>query len=810
MLFRFVPCVGVALFFLFGGATCGQQEVSTQVNTHTNHLINETSPYLLQHAHNPVDWYAWGPEAFEAARRLQKPIFLSIGYSTCYWCHVMERESFEDEETARQMNENFICIKVDREERPDVDDLYMAAVQLMSGRGGWPMSVFLTPPAPEGEMWVGLQPFYAGTYFPPQVMGNRPSFRHVLTTMATAWEEQRVEVLEQARRVADAVKQELQSQSAPTALDEDLVPRAVTFLMQQFDEREGGFSSAPKFPQPAFVDLLLGIRETTTDQAGVDSDRLDHVVQMTLHRMAMGGMYDQVGGGFHRYSTDRQWLVPHFEKMLYDNGQLASLYARASVLYDDAYMAEVAGEICDYVLQEMTDEGGGFYSAQDAEVDHREGLNYLWLPGEIEAALDEMELGELSDWAIEVYGVSESGNFKDPHHPDEPARNVLHLIALPEELAVTYGLGLAEVDQRLRSINSALYTVRSLRDQPLTDDKVITAWNGLMIAGMADAGRILDRPELTEAGTRAWRFIDGNLRDADGRRLRTWRDGEAGTIHAVCEDYAFLALGLIALHEATGDRVYVNDAIRLVDEAGDLFLDEQNGGYFDTSDDRDDLFVRSRSAFDGAVPCANSVMLNVLTELAGRTGDERFLDEAMALLASISAGLVKRPLGTAYAVRGLNRLIGVAPDRVAAIGGEVQPESDDLDSKVVGISVEPDRVRLDSVGDTAEVTVVLTIDDGFHLNAHEPGDADLVGLNVLVESGSRECLGADVDYPRGEVFDLGDQPILVYEGEVRLVLRLTRLGEWVEKSPVVSLTYQVCTETECLAPVRRDLPLVIE
>ncbi|HVZ94640.1 MAG TPA: DUF255 domain-containing protein, partial [Phycisphaerales bacterium] len=395
-----------------------------------NLLSRETSPYLLQHAHNPVPWMPWGPAAFDEARRRDVPIFLSIGYSTCYWCHVMERESFEDEAIGRALGEHFVCIKVDREERPDVDDIYMTAVQLMTRRGGWPMSVWLTPPGAKDTNDTGLEPFYAGTYFPAEPRHGMPSLPQLVEGISEAWKSNRAQVLEQASSIADAIREQLAHRADPAPIGEKQIAQAVSQLLRLYEPNHGGFGRAPKFPQPVFLEFLLDARRAITDPAALAS--IDRAVRHTLDAMALGGLLDQLGGGFHRYSTDEKWLVPHFEKMLYDNAQLASIYARAYAIGKDEFDARILRRTLDYVLREMTDpETGAFFSAQDAEVDGREGLNYLWTREELAAALG----GEEAAFASWVYGLDGGPNFRDPHHHDEPARNVLFLRARPEVLS---------------------------------------------------------------------------------------------------------------------------------------------------------------------------------------------------------------------------------------------------------------------------------------------------------------------------------------------------------------------------------------
>jgi uncharacterized protein YyaL (SSP411 family) len=748
---------------------------------HTNRLINETSPYLIQHAHNPVDWYPWGPEAFAAARAADKPIFLSIGYSTCYWCHVMERESFENADIAAVMNEHFISIKVDREERPDVDDIYMAATQIFSqGSGGWPMSVFLEPQK--------LKPFVAGTYFPPADSPQRIGFPSLLRRMAEAWATQREAVVQQADQVAELVARQLAAAARPQPVGRPQVDQAVTMLLAMYDEQDAGFGRGiNKFPMPGFLDLLMG--------AAWQRDDVRAAVRHTLDRMALGGMYDQVGGGFHRYSTDTKWLVPHFEKMLYDNGQLASTYATAYELTGDAFYAEIVRETLDYVLREMTDDSGAFFSAQDAEVNAREGGNYLWVPPEVRAALTDAGLADDVDFALEVYGLDQGPNFQDPHHRQDPPKNVVSLQDRPERLAAQRGLAPEALNERLNRINGALLAVRDGRDQPGTDDKVLAGWNGLMIAAFADGGRVLDEPRYLDAGRRAAEFVLTTMRTDDGGLLRTFRSGQA-RVAAFLEDYALVIRGLVALHRATGEMRWLDAGRELADEARQRFWDDGAGAYYDTLAGQDDLFVRTKGTYDGAVPCGNSVMLNNLLDLHELTGDGLMLDQAAATLEGVSSAVAASPVSTAVSTLALARIAASHP---LVLEGAATPAPA---PKPVKVEVSPRTARL-ALGETAPLEVTLRIDEGFHINAHDPGQADLIGVSVRIVGA--EGVTIRPDYPAGELYQ-GE--IRVHRGTVTVPVHVQRTGA-VTGELTLAVAYQVCTDRVCLAPTTETLSVEI-
>ncbi len=755
-----------------------------------NRLASQTSPYLLQHRHNPVDWFPWGEEAFAEARRRDVPIFLSIGYSTCYWCHVMERESFENAAIAAKMNAAFVCVKVDREERPDVDDVYMAAVQAFSGRGGWPMSVFLEPRS--------LKPFWAGTYFPaePKFQGM-PTFPHVLDSIAAAWRDGRSEVLAQAEHLADAVRERVADAAAPVRIGEAQITQAVSQLLRLHDPIHGGFGPAPKFPQPAFLDLLLAVREAAADE---DTRRaIDGAVGATLTRMALGGIFDQVGGGFHRYSVDAQWLVPHFEKMLYDNGQLAETYARAAGAFDSSLFSRTSRRVCEYVLREMTSPEGAFYSAQDAEVNHREGQNYLWTRSQLVEALGEDD----GAWAATVYGVAGGPNFRDPHHPTDPAANVLCLSG-EEDVA------------RLDRVNARLHEARSRRDQPGRDDKIIAGWNGLMIAGLAATGRALGEARFIDAAALGAEFVLTRMREAGGGLLRTFAKGR-GAVPAFLEDYALVAHGLLALHEANPrdgrSEEWVRAARDLIARAEALFGDG-SGGFFDTRSDQPDLFVRTRSVHDGAMPSGASVMINTYVSLGQITGDGTYFAKAARALVSMSGAIAAHPLGSANALRGLLRLMMADRGLVAAAFGDAEepPRSGGVpETEVVEIMSAVDTVEVPADGPTG-IVLKIRIAPGYHLTAAVPGEGvgegvvGVVPFKVHIVSGGGVRVYAD--YPAGVPYGEGGV-MRVYAGEFDLPIVLERDGEWTG-TPLIGITYQPCTDNACLAARTVELDVALE
>ena len=584
-----------------------------------NRLINETSPYLLQHANNPVNWYPWGPEALELSKSENKPILLSIGYSACHWCHVMERESFEDEAIAALMNEHFVSIKVDREERPDLDAVYMEAVQMLTGSGGWPMTVFLTPQG---------QPFYGGTYFPPVDRQNMPGFPRLLLSVSEAYRTNPGEIQRVTQQLGERMGRTSQLPTDGGVITEDVLHQAYSALATAFDYQNGGIGAAPKFPQPMTLEFLLrhyhrGFRDT--------SARSLDKVNLTLEKMAYGGIYDQIGGGFHRYSTDGFWLVPHFEKMLYDNALLAKLYLHAYLATRRPLYRRITEETLGYVLREITGPHGGFYSSQDADSEGEEGKFFVWTPEEIRGVLGE-DRGNLVGG---FFGLTEAGNFE--------GQTILNVPQPPEDFSQEYDIPLEDLMEMVQAGKEALLQAREERVHPLRDDKVLSSWNGLMLRALAEAGAALGRGDYLEAARKNAEFLLTNL-VSGGRLLRTYRDGKAKLL-GYLEDYAFVADGLLALYEATFEQRWLAQGTELVDSMIELFWDEDLGGFYDTGTDHEDLVVRPRDTFDNAQPCGGSVASDVLFKLAVLTGNQDYAVKGAMPLGALHQLMTRSPMG---------------------------------------------------------------------------------------------------------------------------------------------------------------------
>jgi uncharacterized protein YyaL (SSP411 family) len=604
-----------------------------------NRLQHETSPYLLQHAANPVDWYPWGAEAFEQAQREDKPILLSVGYSACHWCHVMAHESFEHEATARLMNQLYVNIKVDREERPDVDDIYMQAVQAMTGHGGWPMTVFLLPDG---------RPFYGGTYFPPTPRPGMPAFREVLAAVAEAYQQRRADVEQAADSLTGSLQRDLLNLGSGSVghLDAGLLDTAYAQMARRFDPDYGGFGGAPKFPQPMNLDFLL----RTHARSGTESAR--DMALFTLAQMARGGMYDQVGGGFHRYSVDARWLVPHFEKMLYDNAQLSRVYLHAWQLTGEPFYRHIAEEIYDYILREMADAEGGFYSATDADSEGEEGRFFVWDQAELEALL-----GADAEIALEYWGVTAGGNFE--------GHNILYVPLADSAVAARLGLTADALRAKLAAIKDTLYAARAQRVAPGLDDKIVTAWNGLMLASLAEAARVLGREDYRAAAVRAGEFVLRALVAPDGGLFRTWKRGQA-KIAAYLEDYAAVVDALLELYQTTFEPRWFEAARRLADYALDHFA-AADGGFYDTADHHETLIVRPRNPQDNATPSGGALLTRQLVRLAAYTGDARYDTAAQTALAGLTEAFRQFPQAFAEWLNALDMFtVGLA--EVAVVG----------------------------------------------------------------------------------------------------------------------------------------------
>ncbi|PYE55005.1 thioredoxin domain-containing protein [Deinococcus yavapaiensis] len=583
-----------------------------------NRLALETSPYLRQHRDNPVDWFPWSDEAFEKARVEDKPILLSVGYSTCHWCHVMAHESFEDAATATFMNEHFVNVKVDREERPDVDAVYMAAVQAATGQGGWPMTVFLFP---DGK------PFYAGTYFPPADRYGMPSFRRVLVSVANAWQERRDDLAQNADSLTGFLRDQMAQERPERDLPRDFEARGFASLRRVFDATHGGFGGAPKFPAPTTLAYLL-------TQPG-ERD----MAMTTLEKMATGGLYDQLGGGFHRYSVDERWLVPHFEKMLYDNAQLTRVYLQATQLSDNVWFPRTVRETLAYLEREMLSGEGGFFSAQDADQEGIEGKFFVWTPQE----LDEV-LGEDADLARRYYGVTEGGNFTDPHHPEFGRRNVLSVVLKPADLAREVGEDEGAVIERLREAKLRLMEARETRVHPGTDDKILTSWNGLALAAFADAARIFGEEHYLAVAVRNAEFVYEHLRAPDGTLYHTYKDG-AAKVTGLLEDHALYGLGLVSLYGASGDLRWLTWARELWSVVRRDFWDEASGAFWSTASGAEALITRTQSAFDSAILSDNAAAAQLGLWMSRYFGDEEGERIARRVVASFSNEMLSAPSG---------------------------------------------------------------------------------------------------------------------------------------------------------------------
>jgi len=750
-------------------------------NSHTNRLVHESSPYLLQHAHNPVDWYAWGPDAFEAARKQNKPIFLSVGYSTCYWCHVMERQCFENQAIAAEMNRLYVNIKVDREERPDVDQLYMMAVQLITRHGGWPMSVWLTPE---------LRPFYGGTYFPPD------RFVGYLRALEETYRTRADEVVKTSGQIVGILERLAQppAPEKPLKVDLPIVDQTVERSISDYEPRFGGFGGAPKFPRQTLLELLLAFldspaRPETSDLKSQIRSQLRH----TLDAMADGGIRDHLGGGFHRYSTDAKWLVPHFEIMLYDNAMLGLIYAESHRQAGEARDAQVARGIFDFVLREMTSPQGAFYTAFDAEVDAQEGLSYLWTSTEIESLLgaDDAKL------FAGVYGVDRGPNFADPHHGSgQPDKNILYLPKPMREVAGEMKVTVDQLDRRLVPMRQKLYEARRLRKQPLLDTKILTSWNALMIRALAHGGRVLGEPRYLEAATRCAEFLLQHHRRSDGSLYRTSRDGKP-KYNGFLDDYAFFAQAMLALYDATGESKWKQYAAGLAVTMLQKFVDDQLGGFFFTEKDAPDLIVRQKTAQDSPLPSGNAVAAMVLLGLDQPKG-------TLSTLAAFAQQMAEHGESMSSMVEAtLLYLLRAEPFTVSAVQESGQTDRPATPEQIAAgvVSIQAEAIS------AGELHLHLTILDGFHINAHDPGgdDVPLIPTTLSVDE-----TGATFEYPPAEAQRLGfaERLIRVYSSKVTIVARFSpppKPGSTLR----FSLMYQACDQSACFPPVARRFEIEV-
>ncbi len=793
-----------------GQPTHQHKAVAEMKNKHTNRLARETSPYLLLHAHNPVDWYPWGPEAFEKARREGKPIFLSIGYSSCYWCHVMARLVFENEEIARYMNEHFVNIKVDREERPDVDDIYMTALQVyfqMIGSpqgGGWPLSMFLTP---------GGKPFAGGTYFPPKDDHGRPGFATVTKNVSRSWKERQKDIEEFADALTKHLRGAMQPKpvATPVKIDRALVALATTALKESHDPQYGGIDfnpgnpNSPKFPVPAKLALLqYEIRRHDDRQAA-------EVLYHTLDHLAAGGIYDHVGDGFHRYSTDRYWHVPHFEKMLYDQAQLADVYVEAFRRTGKPLYRDVVEGIFTFVLREMTDPRGGFYSALDAETDGVEGEYYVWSKQQIDELLD----AEDAKLFKKVYGMEEPQVFEHGY--------VLHLPKPLDLVAEEMKVSPAELKGRLDGLRKKILDARSKRQPLLRDDKILTSWNGLMIRAFANAGAVLSRDDYVQTAEKAARFILEEMRDDEGRLHRTYRAKQA-KLNAYLDDYAFLIEGLLSVHQATQDDYWLDTARQLTDEEIRLFWDKKGKAFFFTSHHHEELIARTKNAYDAVLPAGNSVSVRNLIRLASLAGEEKYRRYAREILEvftpsleQVPRGMTNMALATAEFLDGSD--LAAAPTETS--GSETSPTGENGLVFVAAAQQNKEKKKDEKLtaraflsvdklpaGRTCKIVLLVDVNAGWHINAN-PAKPDFLKPTTFSLKSKHGTKMTVPRYPAGKKLSIKgfDEPLLVYDKRVAIFGTLNIPQNAAGKSEEIQLHlhYQACNDSQCLRPTTLTL-----
>jgi len=720
---------------------------------YTNRLILENSPYLIQHAHNPVNWYAWGEEAFAKARKEDKPIFLSIGYSTCHWCHVMEVESFDNELMAKYLNDHFISIKVDREQRPDIDSYFMTGVMITTGHGGWPMSNFLMP---DGK------PFYGGTYFPPE------QFRQLLERIGYLWETQREELATSAEKVAAAIAKASASKASAQNVDQKVIDAAVKGILQGYDDFQGGFSPAPKFPNEPSLFLLLRQMERSNDIP------LNIAVYHTLNAMAQGGIYDQIGGGFHRYATDSAWLIPHFEKMLYNQAHLARIYLQAYKISGDPLYARVVRQTLDYVLREMKAPEGGFYSATDADSEGEEGLFFVWKKAEITSTLPP----DLATLTLDLFGVSKGGNFE--------GRNILNLPLALDDYAKARKQELPKLLTQVDAIRDQLWQEREKKLHPLRDDKILTAWNGMIIGALAEAAQVLNSPVYLDSAKRAAEFLWKNNRQDSGQLYRAFLNGTA-SVAAAQEDYAYLAEGLLRLFDVTGDAAWLQKARQTTDIMLEEFWDAEQGGFFMAGQSTVvPKMPRLKEVHDGAIPSGNSVALRTLVELTQRTGESAYEDKAVATIAAFSEQIAANPSAYAYLLLGVDQLLGGETGTAqygarGAVSVQGQLETDE--------------------GGGYWLKVNLSIKPGWHINAHKPLQKDLIATTVSVDENAKGWALEPVIYPEplNKTLAFQQSILALYEGKIMFKSKV-KAEKSAAKILPVKVNLQACNDKHCLAP----------
>ncbi|MHC4976482.1 MAG: DUF255 domain-containing protein [Planctomycetota bacterium] len=792
--------------------------ISPQTSPPKNLLADSPSHYLRQHANNPVHWRPWGPEAIEEARARAVPIFLSIGYSTCYWCHVMERESFEDPQIASLINQWFVPVKIDREQHPAVDQFYMAAVQALTGRGGWPLNVFLTPPGTRSPDDPGLEAFWGGTYFPPRPHQDLLAFSDVLQGMNNAWETRREDILEQAQSLRIRINQLLLDRASPVQIGPRHVQGTADTLFRLLDQTNGGFSNAPKFPQAPFLQYLLEIYPYASDSR--TNERTTRALTLTLDSIARGGIHDHIAGGFHRYSVDAQWRIPHFEKLLTDQALLASTYAWASQRLENPHYASVAQKTCDFVLTHMRRSDNLFASALDAEVNHHEGENYLWTPEQMSETLTEDELA----LATKLYNLDAGPNFQDPHDQSLTPSNVLYLADSIENIAAGLDLTAEQLSEQKSAIDAKLLDARSRRPQPYYDDKAIASWNALMIAALADTARLTGEPRyLDEAIVSARAWADAFVRE-DDQLLRVKYDDDVST-PATLEDHAYAVHAYLAIHKALPNTS--PDAIWALDNAVSIssiterqFSDSDSAGYFDTAMGQSLLPIRTRNVDDGALPAPASIMAHNLLDLYKITGNQAYYTRAGKLMESLSQAVAQRPVNAVTATRALIRLMADHPSMFQDFSlGPQAPTLEEFEAtagteRPVRIYSSDSRIEIDT-SDPTTFAIRVEIQPDYHVVAHEPGNETFHPFSIDIED--VVGLEAIVSYPEPELYEgVAVDPnspdrLMVYTGTLELEIALNPTG-LVAGDPKLVISYQVCSDTECLPAQtgRVDVELTIK